>query len=253
MRGFCLLRCAPVLALVGSVPFVATAQCPNRGTVVVEGVSNTRGKPYEAKELRTIVTYGRDGAKQIAVTKANLSRDANGRIRVERFYDGTADPSEEAAADILIDDNCGTAVILLPGPKTAKLKSMVLAAQVSDRPCCEEIDLKKKNPPYPGPEGKFEDLGHKFIDGIEVRGERTSYYTSALAKLSGEPPIRVYEDWCSILLDTRMGNYILNDNPKREITTVVSDIRQVEPDPDSFEIPKDYKVIGTQKGVPTPR
>src|SRR4029077_7375073 len=104
-----------------------------------------------------------------------------------------------------------------------------------------------KNPPQPGPEGKFEDLGHKLIDGFEVRGERTSYYTSVQAKLSGAPPIRVYENWCSILLDTQMGNYILNDNPKREITTVISDVRQVEPDPDLFEIPKDYKMISSQR------
>ena len=108
-----------------------------------------------------------------------------------------------------------------------------------------KFDLK--NPPQPGPEGKFEGLGHKFMDGFEVRGERTSFYTTVQAKLSGAPPIRVYENWCSILLDTPMGNYILNDNPKREITTVINNVRQVEPDPDLFEIPKDYKISSAQK------
>jgi hypothetical protein len=122
---------------------------------------------------------------------------------------------------------------------------MAPASRVSSRPCCEEFDLK--NPPHPGPEGRFEGLGHKFIDGFEVRGERTSYYKTVQAKLSGAPPIRVYENWCSILLDTPMGNYILNDNPKREITTVINNVRQVEPDPDLFEIPKDYKLSSAQK------
>ena len=244
MRGFCLLRCAWVLALVGAIPCVITAQCPNRGTVTVEDVSNTQGKPYQAKEIRTIVTYGSDGAKQVVVIKANLFRDAKGRIRRERFYDGTADPLEQTPTDILIDDNCGTTVTLLPGPKIAKLQKMAPPSQVSNRPCCEEVDLK--NPPEPGPKGKFEDLGHKFIDGVEVRGERTSYYTSVQAKLSGASPIHVYEYWCSILLDTPMGNYILDNNPKREITTLISDVRQVEPDADLFEIPKDYKTTSVQ-------
>jgi hypothetical protein len=243
MRGLRSFSSACVLLLVGSVQCVA--QCPNRGIVVVDDVSNVQGKPYEAKEIRTIVTYGSDGAKQTVVTKANLFRDGKGRIRVDRYYNGTSNPSEETPADIIIDGNCGTSVILRPGLKTAKLQNMAPASRVSDRPCCEEVDLK--NPPDPGPEGKFEDLGHKSIDGFEVRGERTSYYASVQAQLSGAPPIRVYEDWCSILLDTPLGSYILNDNPRREITTVISDLRHVEPDPSLFEIPRDYKIISADE------
>jgi len=233
-----------VLVLLGSVQCVA--QCPNRGTVTFDEVSNFQGKPYEAKEIRTVVTYGSDGAKRVVVTKANLFRDEKGRIRIERYYDGTPEPSDESPADITIDDNCGTTVTLYPGPKTAKILHIALP-QLSQGPCCEEVDLK--DPPYTGPEGKFEDLGHKFVDGIEVRGERISYYTSSQAKLSGAAPIDVYENWCSKLLDTRMGSYIRDDrhSPKREITTVISDVRQVEPAPDLFEIPKDYKIISAEK------
>lgn len=245
MRRFGLFRCAWVFALVGSIPCVIKAQCPNRGTVTVEDVSNTQGKPYQAKAIRTIVTYANDGTKQVVVIEANLFRDPKGRIRMERFYDETANPLKDTPADILIDDNCGTAVTLLPGPKFAKLQKMATPSQVSNRPYCEEIDLR--NPPEAGPEGKFEDLGHKFIDGVEVRGERISYYASVQAKLSGAPAIRVYENWCSVQLDTPMGNYILNDNPKREITTVISDVERLEPDPDLFEIPKDYTISGTPK------
>ena len=227
---------------------VAVAQCPSRGTVVDEEVSNAQGKPYQAKQVRTIVTYSSDGTKHIVVTKANLFRDSKGRIRQERFYDGTDDPSENVPTDIWIDDNCGTSVSLLPTRQTAKITKVVSPVKVSDQPCCQEIDLK--NPPYTGPEGKVEDLGHKFIDGVEVRGERISYYSSARAKLAGSSPIRVYENWCSISLDTKMGNYILNDKPKREITTVISDIKQVEPGSALFEIPDGYKIIRADQSAP---
>src|SRR6202030_1937538 len=138
MRGFPLLRCVGLLILLGFVPRVTPAECPNRGTVVIDGVSNTPGKPYEAKEIQTIVSYESDGTRQIIVTKANLFRDGRGRIRVERYYDGTAKPSEETPTDIHIDDNCGTSVILRPSLKTAKLQTVAPASRVSSRPYCEE-------------------------------------------------------------------------------------------------------------------
>jgi hypothetical protein len=220
----------------------ATAQCPTRGTTVDEGeVSSSQGKPYQAKAIQTITTYNTDGAKRVVVTKSNLFRDRRGRIRVERFYDGTDDPSEIVPADILIDDNCGIIIILLPSQQTAKISKEVFPDKVLNQPSCAEIDLK--NPPYIGPAGKFEDLGHKFIDGVEARGERISYYTSAEAKLSGAPPVHIFENWCSMTLDTPMGHYVSDETPKRESTTVISDIRQIEPDSTLFEIPGGYKIV----------
>jgi hypothetical protein len=220
---------------------VTVAQCLNRGTVLDDEVSNSQGKPYQAKEVTTIVTYGNDGTKRVQMIKSNLFRDSRGRVRIERFYNGTEDPSESVPSDILIDDSCGTSVILLPARQTAKITKRILSAKISDRPYCREIDLK--NPPHVGPEGNFEDLGHKLVDGVEIRGERWSRYSSVEAKLSGAPPVDVFEDWCAISLDTSMGHHTLHDKPKTEMTTAISDIRQIEPDSALFEIPEGYKVI----------
>jgi hypothetical protein len=226
----------------------ALAQCPNRGTVSDDQVSNSQGKPYQAKEVTKIVTYGSNETKRVMVTKSNLFRDSKGRIRVERFYDGSDDPSENIPMDISILDDCGTSVILLPARQTARIEKWPGPEKVSNQPYCEEVDLK--NPPYTGPEGKFEYLGHKLVDGVEARGERISYYSSAQAKLSGAAPVRVFENWCSVSLDTKMGHYILDDKPRREITTVISDIRQIEPDPALFEIPEGYKIIRLEQTAP---
>jgi hypothetical protein len=222
------------------------AQCPKRGTAVDDEVSNLQGKPYQAQEIRTIVTYASDGTKRTAVTKSNLFRDSRGRIRIERFYDGTENPSEMVPTDIWIDDNCGTSVSLLPALQTAKINKM--AVKSPDRPYCQETDLK--NPPYTGPAGTFEYLGHKRIDGVEIRGERETYYTSAQAKLSGALPVHVYENWCSLSLDSPMGDYSLDDKPKREIITVISDIKQIEPDPALFDIPEGYKITRADEKAP---
>src|SRR5580693_1439625 len=170
---------APTLVLLGLAiaADVSAAQCPNRGTVLVGQVSNAKGKPYQAEEITTIVTYERDGTKRVSVTKSNLFRDSGGRIRVETFHDGTEDPSENIPQGILIDDNCGRTVILHPVTQTAKIKKWPALDKVSELPSCQEVDLK--NPPSTGPEGSVpegsvDDLGHKFIDGVEIRGERIS-------------------------------------------------------------------------------
>jgi hypothetical protein len=62
--------------------------------------------------------------------------------------------------------------------------------------------------------------------------------------------VRVFENWCSVSLDTKMGHYILDDKPRREITTVISDIRRIEPDPALFEIPEGYKIIHLEQTAP---
>ena len=47
-----------------------------------------------------------------------------------------------------------------------------------------------------------------------------------------------------------MGDYILDDKPKREITTVISDIKQIEPASSLFEIPEGYKIIRADQSAP---
>lgn len=240
----------PVLVCLG-ISFAAQvtpAQCPNRGTVSYDGeVSNSQGKPYQARAITTVVTYGSDGTKRAVATKSNFFRDSRGRIRVERFYDGTEDPSEIVPSDISIHDNCGTFVNLLPARHTGKISKEFFLVKGSDRPYCEEFDLN--NLPKPSPEGKFEVLGHKMVDGVEVLGQRTSQYSSVEAKLAGAPPVHIFESWCSKTLDTPMGSLILSEKPKTEITTVISDLRQIEPDPALFEIPEGYTMTKTDQNA----
>src|SRR5260370_35117181 len=100
----------PVLVCLG-MTFAAQAmpaQCPNRGTVSYDGeVSKSQGKPYQAKAITTIVTYGSDGTKRALPTKSNLCRDSSGRIRVERCHDETEDPSQIVPSGIPIRYNPG--------------------------------------------------------------------------------------------------------------------------------------------------
>jgi hypothetical protein len=135
------------------VPGTARAQCPNTGTMSFNGVIAAEGKPFQAKEVTTIITYGFDGTKRTQVTKSNLFRDGKGRVRVERFFDGPDDPSEIVPTDILIYDNCGTSLSLSPSRQTGKISNEISRVRGSNQPYCKEFDLN--NLPKPGPNAKF--------------------------------------------------------------------------------------------------
>lgn len=231
--------------VLASTPRCTKAQCPDAGTLIFSNVTYVEGKPFQAREITKITRYAGDGTPRVVVTKSNLFRDSKGRVRVERFYDGTDNPPEDTPSDISIYDHCGRSVILLPATRKAKIQESALP-KGTYRPYCEEFD--PLNLPKPGPSGKFENLGHKWIEGIEVLGQRTTEYGSAQAKSSEAPPVHVYESWCSRSLDNLISSFILEDKLKMEIATLIGDVKLIEPDSLLFEIPEDYK---TTSGNPS--
>jgi hypothetical protein len=208
-----------------------------------DGVGGVEGRPFQAKQIQNIATYASDGTNRVEVTKSNLFRDSKGRVRVERFYDGTDNPPENTPNQILIYDPCGagTSVSLLPAWHTGKIQKFPPhPANASRRSFCEDIDLQ--NPPKTSAEGKFEYLGHKMLDGVDILGSRTVYFSSVAAKASGAPPKEIVEMWCSVELRTPMGSSMLLQNPKREVTITISDVRQIDSGAELFEIPEGYKI-----------
>jgi len=230
-------------------PRSTPAQCPDVGTLVFDGVTSVEGKPFQASEITKIVTYSTDGTQRLVLTKSNLFRDSKGRVRVERFYDGSDNPPGNMPSQIAIYDHCGRSVILLPTTHKAKVQE-ITRSKGSDRPVCEEFD--PLNLPKPGPSGKFENLGHKWIEGVEVLGQRTTEYGSAQAKSSGAPPVHVFETWCSRSLDNLISSFVLDDKPKREITKLVSDVKLIETDSLLFEIPEGYTTTSANPNSASP-
>ena len=231
-------------------PTSTSAQCPLIGAFGFEGINAVEGMPFQAKKVMTKVTTGNDGARRTEVMKSHIFRDTKGRVRVERFYDGTEDPLENVPWQIIIHDNCGTSVSLLPSQQTAKIQKMPTHLNGSDLPHCKQFDPNKL--PQPGAKGKFEILGHRMLDGVEIMGWRTAYYSSVEAMSSGEPPTEISERWCSTTLDVEMDSFILLQNPKMEIRIVVSDLKSIEPDPALFEIPEGYKITGADESAKPP-
>jgi hypothetical protein len=228
----------------------ARGQCPDFGTVNFNGVVTHKGKPFQAKEVTTIVTTASDGMRTTKVTKANLFRDSNGRVRVERFYDGTDDPPETVPSDVSISDNCGRNFSLWPSSHRATV-TIIESKMVSNIPFCK--DPEPDNPPNPGIKGTWEDLGSRMVGGVEARGQRTTFYNSAEAKQSGAPAISVHESWCSRDLETPLGFSDVDLKTGTEITLVIRDVREVESDATLFQIPAGYTITQGDKSVVTPK
>ena len=215
------------------------AQCPDTGTMVFNQVNSIAGSPFQAKQVTTIVTYADDGSKTTSIVKANLFRDSKGRVRVERFIN-VPDNSSDTATDILLYDHCGNSYSLRPSLHTGRWQTFTPAANAPHQPYCRD-----PNPHLvinPGPTRTFEDLGSKLIDGVSAHGTRTTEYASASDKSTGGPPTHIYEHWCAKSLDNLVQSYSLTDNPKREVTIAITEIKLDEPDASLFTVPEGYKL-----------
>jgi hypothetical protein len=85
-------------------PSSTIAQCPHIGAIGFEGIASVQGMPFQARKIVTVVTTGNDGAHRTQVTKSHVFRGAKGRVRVERFFDGTEDTVEAVPGQVIIYD-----------------------------------------------------------------------------------------------------------------------------------------------------
>src|SRR2546429_9949101 len=88
-RTFILIAGCLVMVL---APSSTLAQCPSIGAIGFEGITSVEGMPFQGKKIMTIVTTLNDGAKRTQGTKTHVFRTPKGRVRIERFYEGTEVP-----------------------------------------------------------------------------------------------------------------------------------------------------------------
>lgn len=113
-----ILRC--VLLLVAGylgttgLPEATRAQCSNIEPVGFNGVQAVEGKPFQAREITKIVTYRGDETKtkRMQVVKAHLFRDSKGESKDSWMARKIL--QKTVPTDILVYDNCGTRVSLIP-------------------------------------------------------------------------------------------------------------------------------------------
>jgi hypothetical protein len=181
-----------------------------------------------------------------------ISRDQDGRVRVDRFVSdvqvqsgpGAGTETEERAVTIYDPLKC-EAIQLNNVSRSASISHLWAGPLAHPRPaagetCGAEFDGKAHMK-----DATSEDLGHQTIDGFDAIGVRTTMHLH-LADAAPQAVIdRVTETWCSPDLQVDLLQVTAWATGAEPMTVSLTGIQRAEPDPALFEIPSNYTVSET--------
>lgn len=249
-------------------------QAGSRLRGVVE-MRTTKGAPFSGEAVTEFVQTLADGNRIARRSVTRIYRDSEGRVRREHL---AADGSKVESVTIA-DPLAGTSVVLDPDTRTAyragrrepgpgpspregerrkvlELESKIRATEPPPPPPPPPAGDPEVVPPVPPAapppgvrsrivaprgEGHVGNLGERTIEGLSVRGTRTTTVIPASA-IGNDQPIRIVsEEWFSnelqVLVQTRH-----SDPRSGETTYTLTNVVRAEPDRSLFEVPPDYSL-----------
>jgi hypothetical protein len=238
---------ASVVTLVFSLP--ASAQCVP-GRMDFQNTSAQTGNPFQAEYTSTIIAPPPLGhvASPLSHGANSLTRDSQGRIRVERsvgkYKVKPADGAETESDRTLIficDPVNHTSIELDSASKTATilrrpsaLPRVLPGRDAAEQSFCSSVFAMRRRLGLT----QAEDLGHRLIEGFDAQGLRTSRTIQGPSK----PITTSQEAWCSDALGAILLQVSESSAGTRNETLLTKIVRQ-EPDPALFEIPPDYTIV----------
>lgn len=245
-------------ALVLAVPCHAQIQA---GCIGINYVGVVSSNPFTAQYRTTSTTLSASGPPKTAVQRESVARDSQGRIRFEKHgimrtaddretvtlvnTDGkefTATREELGTVIHIFDCAAGKSITLQPGLRIAKLK-------VDEGPASTGRREHAYSAPFiPGPDAKIppnmtiDELGTREIQGVSVRGVRTTTLgTESDGGWKGKP-VWETELWVSDELAAQLLKVDRDLRAGIESRSELIEIRREEPDPTLFEVPQDYQI-----------
>jgi len=225
------------------------------------------GAPYSANQATTTTQVLADGNRIVHTSTAKVYRDAKGRTRVEHTL-GSIGPveSEEPHTMIMINDPVAGVQFHLepqshsayktpamePGTATNKRQAETMATERTQSVATASFstsggegvpgvfvfksarlaDLKKST----------EDLGTQTMEGLQLKGTRTTSTIPAGAEGNEQPMQIVDEQWYSPDLHTNIKTIHTDPRMGQTIFTVTN-VNRANPDASLFKIPPDYEVV----------
>jgi hypothetical protein len=255
-----LLMCVSLAAvtLLGGAP--ARAQV-TKGCAGVGYVGPDSSNPFTAEYVMTSTMPAAAGVPKISVTREDVARDSQGRIRIEKH--GVAQPPdnrktvtldkpdgqqftvtrEEYGTLIMIFDcGSGKTVTIRPGMQMATVKEEEsVAAEKRVKRAYSTLYIFDPGVRTP-PNMTFERMGPREMQGVAAIGMKT---TTMGTEKDGEwngKVIREYEIWLSDELAAQILRIDKDLRAGKEGRWELLGIKREEPDPALFEIPKGYDV-----------
>ncbi len=203
-----------------------------------------KGQPYSLVETTTSFRTLQDGTTMTNVRVQHRMRDAEGRERTERgeMKDGVykvtlislSDPVACIIATLFpVTRKAMVTHMPQPKPVTPEEEERIAASRA-------RAEAYRKEHPTSGPAGS-EPLPPKSVDGLYAEGTRRTLIIP-VGREGNDREIRVVsETWYSPDLKITLGSE--TDDPRSgKLTTVVSDLKRVDPAPELFQVPPDYTV-----------
>lgn len=234
-------------------PFALTAQTVISGVRVahrpVGGMvgtavagSSVQNAPYSADVVTETDRVLPDGNRH-QEQHGRMARDSKGRMRQEHEIPGAG----ANARFVVISDPVQQRIVTLnPGDNTARVIDLSVtgkqpAAGTSTTPQQTPLAAHAQPASQPTPSVKTEDVGEKEIDGIMVKGTRTTITTPAGAIGNEREIVATSETWVSPELDVVV--LTTSSDPQYGTTThKLQNIQRGDPDPALFQVPADYTV-----------
>lgn len=214
-------------------------------TSISFGPNPVVGEPYSAVEENESKQTLADGTN---IEQHNMNRktyrDSQGRTRIELYiqnFPGEPDPSTPITISVQ-DPVAGTIFVLDPRNHTAHELTPPTKLVASAPPSQMLAPRPPIQPDTKWPRRSREDLGTQTMDGLLVRGTRTTTTIPAGTQGNDLPMQIVTENWVSE--DLKVTVLSTTSDPRNGVhTTRLTQIDRSEPDPSLFEIPADYTIV----------
>jgi hypothetical protein len=200
-------------------------------TPLSERQGPVKGAPYTAKRVVEATGTLRDGTVVDQINTVTVSRDSEGRTRMETDNNVQI---QDPVGHLQFSLNKKTHVANIALRNTASPDQIQAAAQAA----LEAEQARKIT---------SESLGTKMMEGLLVEGTRTTELRPYGNSATG-PIIKIVEEhWYSQELKTDI--MVIYDDPRQvtQITSKFTEIQLTEPDPALFQVPPDYTVHDPNK------
>lgn len=239
-RAAFLVTCVALIFPAGS-----NAQAPpNDGLRFIFGLT-VADRPYSV--VWEIEATGRalDGSRIIQKHQTRLFRDSAGRMRFETFpLTDLNRPQNTPETVSIFDPTARVMYTLTPSEHVAQSTSMPPSSppDFSIPPPTNNLDdidqyVLARRAPYS--KTASEDLGTQMMEGLLVRGERTTWTLPAGSEGMNRPITEVDEVWTAPDLDLALISRHSDSGGDWTATHALS-VNRFEPDPTLFKVPPDY-------------
>ena len=239
-----------LLACVATSSLSAAQQAPppatsgtTAGVVTRRGSLHLRGLPFSADEVivRTQTLAG--GTNITSRSLVKLYRDSEGRTRSETYRSQaeTGEPGDTLVSVFIFDPVTGIDYHLDPRNHTARKDEL---GRHTPPPIGPTTSAPTNRPPAPQ-RPDTEDLGTQVIEGLNVKGIRTTRTIPVGAEGNDQPIEITEESWTSPELHVAIMKISKDPRHGQTVTRLTHLVRD-EPPAELFQVPTDYTVLELQ-------